>query len=647
MDGYRARITPQAGQPLPSASPEVFGAGVAASLEKVGQAAHQREVQSYLADRRLRENSQQASFAEQFAKARADMNDERREGRKSDDPGHAERLREKWEEKSAELLDGIEFEDLRERNRAALTSWGSEFVSREADWEDLRQADLTKERFGEALSTAANRTRRLEDPQDYTDEIKAQYAAIDGFDLSDGEKTALRKETDRQLGIGYIQGWIDRDPQGALAAIQSGAFDDAIPPAQIEALINSAGVEIRRKEAQAAQAKAQAQSEFRERVRSVKELDDQGIDITGQLPDLIAEAQANGMTDLALELEGMSVTAEFGRQYEGATPALLQQRLAVLRGKAKPSISEQRETKWIEERLPGIEQRFDSDPAGYLLRDGGAAAPPPIDFADPASLARRGRWARGASETSGRPVPPLTKAEAQQVAANFDLGKRQGALGAMEMLSRFGPETAAAAARQIAPDDPTIAVMVTLDPDMRARALDGREVLRNDREFLTRRISEDSRLERDVEGINARFAQALRTVEPGQRAAIRRTAWRIVAGEMDSTGGELTDDLYYGAINRALGAEGKGEARKGGLGKWEDNWFLLPEGVTSAQFGRAIRTTLDKSKAPPVNPDGSRVTNLRGVFPVLIGGGYYEFHARSGAVLQRADGTPWRVRVGG
>jgi hypothetical protein len=185
--------------------------------------------------------------------------------------------------------------------------------------------------------------------------------------------------------------------------------------------------------------------------------------------------------------------------------------------------------------------------------------------------------------------------------------------------------------------------MVTLPRQYRQLALDGRDAIKANPKIISSKdmAPDDAEL---IETYDARFAEALRSVPPAQRDAVLRVAGNIAAGATDQSGGALTPDTYWKALNMALGATGTGPDRKGGLASWGDHWFVLPDGVTPGGWGAAVQREARDGPNTPVNPDGSPAS-LQRAFPVAVGNGVYEFRTATGAVVMGSQGGPWRVTV--
>jgi hypothetical protein len=637
MPGYKSQVAPQAGRPLPAVSAVDYGAGVAEGIGRLAGAVYGAKKGEYQVDRRQRENAEWSEFQVQFAAEREAAAAAAREARQSDDPEHAQKMAQHWQQAEERLLDRLTFDDLKGRARGSLASWGAQFRTGEADWQDLRTAEIATDQYRDQRDAGANRVRRMDNAGDYAAELKIQRDALDGMKVPGKVRDKLWEETEQTYAVAFLQGRMDEDPSGAMALIDSGAFDEVLTPAQVEALKNGAAVEVRRSQAQAEREVAAAEREVRDELAILTTRDGDGIDVGEEAAALRPKLEALGMDKELEKLAGIEANAAFARAYEGAPPAQLEQRLAVLTAKDKPSDAEQREAEWIRDKLPGITTRFTDDPVGFYAREGGPSAPPPLDMQDPASVAARSKWARrhGVAEV-------LTKTEAAVWAKAYGEG-RQGEEMVMGLLAALPPDQAMRAARMVDPADETLAVIVTLPEIYRNQARRGREALKADRKLFAEAL-EDLDTEEAVAAMTTQFHRALRGgVPPDQRKAINDTAKMLAAGMVDKHGGGFTPDLWRKSLNQAMGAYTVGGEQRGGFGLWKGDWFLLPDGVAPRQFGAWARR--QAAEGGPVNPDGSPA-NIHRATPVAVGGGVYEFRTTGDRVLRDAEGNAWRIQWG-
>lgn len=640
-------MSPRAAQPLPATSPDAFGAAIGRALQGAGEVAHSEARQDFSIKKKLGQDREFLEFNRRFGAVREEAAALSRTARPDADVGHGAAMAAAWDKLRAKALDGIADREVRQRAEAAVDEFGLRFRNGEADHEVVAVSQRNVQAFGEALDIAANRTRRLENLDDWGTELKLQYDAVDALKtLSLAQRDKLKDEAEQVLAGAYLDGMIERDPEAAKAFIASGQFDAMLTPQLAERLRNAADVEIRRAEAKVEQEQRLAGAAFRKRVATVKELASQGIDVTDQLAALRDEAAALGDSKLALDLDGMVADNTFAKVYEGQTPVQVERRIAELGRLENPGAEQQRELAWLKKHQGALAKGFDKDPVGFAMRQGGASAPPPIDFEDPATLAARGQWARTYAEAVGRPVQPLSAQEAANLRANYTSGTA-GERGVMDLLVRMGPAQARAAARQIAPQDEPLQVMVTLGKPVRDIALRGRDILKQDRQFIAKALKDDFELDEGMQAIDREFTDATRGLGAARGKYID-TARRIMAGYMDRDGVPPSQEMWRQSLHMALGGTGKpsgGDGGRGGLGRWtDDNWFVVPAGLTPREFSAQLQQAMVSGRTRPVNPDGSPI-NHRAVVPVQVGPDRYQLRTRGGNVVKDGKGRDWTFEV--
>lgn len=627
---------------MPQVSAESFGAGVGRELERAGDMFHAEAIEDARIERDLRDNAEWAEFQTGFAKSREEFDLLAADSRQSDDPGHARTLAESWKQREQELLGRLTSDRLKQRAGASMAEWGGSYRTREAIWEQTRQAEISVDRYGESLRAAEGRVRRLETPEDYAAESKIQMDAIGGLAVSDELREQLIEETEQRLAIAYIRGTTDRDPALAKGLLSSNAFDGILTGDQVEALMNGAEVEVRRAEAEAARAQRDQVAAIREQIEYFEERHGNGFfdQDPEAFDEAIAAAKAIGDPVLVEQLTELQAQEAFGRIWGPQNANALQRagRIGELAGKDKLTDPEVRELAFLQRHAESWANEERNDPVGQAARRGGEAPPPPLDFGDPATMQARGRWAQA------RGLPPLRQDEARALGEIFDSGA-QGREQVLGLFAQFQPAQAMAAAKMMDPEDRTLPVIATLNTRQRTTALRGREILADNRKFLEERLGGnaldvESQLALGQEQLN----QALQAVPYDERTAIVLTAQELMAGTMERTGGDWQEETFLQAINYVLGARGRGDEQRGGLSRWGGRAFILPDGVTKRAFVNATVAGARDSEDPPVNPDGS-LARLSGAYPVAIGPGLYEFHTGTGRPLMRRSGEIYRVNV--
>lgn len=643
--GYTSRVRVGAAAPLPGVSDASMGAGFGQAIGQVGEVIQQEKLEDARIERSLRDNAEWSAVLVEDAKAREALQTLAREGRNSDAPGHAERIGKALEAQRERLTGLVTSPRLKQQLDARIAEWGGNLRAREADWEFLRGQEKTVENVGESLKLLDGEARRAKTPLEFDKVVQTYRDGLKGLDLSDEVLGKLDREVQERAALGFVRGRIDAAPEEARALLDSGALDKFLTGDQVDVLRNGAEVEMRRIEAQRERETAEAKASLREKVQTFEQAEGMGLvqDDTAYDQAIVA-AQALGDDSLVLKLTGLKANNAFTKVWgpENATALQREQRIAVLAGKGKLGPQEALELKFLRDKAPGWASQEASDPVGQAAMRGGTGAPPVVDFAEPKSIAARGQWA-AARSAEGRRVPAFTATEARELGKLYDSG-RQGEEQVLAVLAALPPAQAMESAKQIDPNDRTLPIIATLDERRRNMARRGREALKANGRLLADMLKEDPDLDEAVATLNRGFEDALRNVPPDQRSAIFETAKQIAAGQLDKFGQPLNSELWEISLNLALGGQTINGERLGGLGKWGERTFLLPQGVSGKSFTGAVISEAQTSKDPPVNPDGS-TANLYRLIPVAVGSGIYEFRNGAGTSVKRKSGKVYQVRV--
>lgn len=651
--GYDSQIMPQdAARPV-TASPEAFGAGIGQALERAGDGLHRSQLRSFQVEKQVTADQENADFAHKFALHRQNMDGIVAETRANAAPGaagHVEQVMEANEAARETMLEGLTDPAVQRRAQQQWDEYSTRLHDGATTFSAVAGANKLVQDVKGLTDVGANRVRQGVDPQAYIEEVKQAYAAIDAMrGISADQKAQLRREqVDQKYGIAFLNHMVDTNPRGALDQLDQGAFNDVLEPAQIDQLRNAAGVEIRRGEAAAQHAVNLQKAEIGQKVGVLEEADRQGIALPQADYDAaITQLTAIGDADRALKIEGLRDNARFAQIYEGQSPVQRQQRLAELQAKKNPSAPEQREIKWLTDKSGALDSRFESDPTGFAIANAPAGMRPPAGdvINDPAVMAGRASWAARASVAYGRPVPPLTKSEADQLKANKARGEDQ----VLRTLDAIGdPVQRLAAARQIDGADTAFQHMALINPHTRPTIRAGADKLKSDPKFLTVNAKEDPGRDEAFKAWEVKTRVALKEMGIPDQDATLAIAKQFLAGTLSHSGGDVnavTGNMLDLGLRVALGGSIKNGKPIGGLGNWGGRPFVLPETDGNPDFGaRVTRWLQGRAKNPPVNPDGSPIA-IRDLTPVLIGPGRYRWEA-GGRVAVGKDGKPLIMELG-
>lgn len=653
---YERQVRVQATTPRPMASPESYGAGLGRSIEGIGSELHRRDIVERRIERDATRTRETTEWSARFARWREEQAMRLRElrgGAAAGAAGHAEAVRAALNEGRETLLDGFTEDSVSALARQQLESWSTNVQIGEADWADVQRIARTESDWVEGRTIAANRSRRLSSMDDFATELEMLRDQRELLDLNQDQKAALSREDEQALTIAFLQGAIERDPVSAKAMLGSPLFDDVLEPGQVEALLNGSEVEIRRLEAAQARQAAEAEAAVRESIATLEELNRQGIEIPEA--DLAAATRAAGLlgdTSLALKLDGIRADNAFAKIWGNgnATPLQREQRMIALAGLDKRTPEQDRELNYLRTNSGPMDSAFEGDPVRALAAQEGA---PALDWADPASIAERARWAAVQSRATGRIVPVASKAELGPLQDMLE--KDGGTYAVLEALDQVAdPAIRVETARLIAPSDPLFQRLATVEPLYRPTIRRGEQALTANKAILTPADKSGDAADL-LAGMRRDLDRALRFVDPEDRQAIIDTANNYLAGRLDRTGrsvDELPPEWAQGALAIALGgrmvARDGANVMLGGLGRWGGEPFAIEDGYSEADLKQALWNDVaaaEKIGLGPVNrADGSKAKIARAT-PVLVGPGRYQWYDAAGGVLVNTTGAPFVSRV--
>ena len=574
-----------------------------------------------------------------------------REGRNSDEPGHAARVAEALREREEALIGTVSSPRLKQQVRARLNEWGGNLRAREGDWEFLRQQEVTVENFVEQRGIVEGRTRRAATPNEFGTELQLQFDAIDTLNVSDEVKGKLRNETEQVLSVSFLRGLTDRDPEAARALIDEGAFDGILSGDQVEALRNGTEVEIRRVEAQRQREQADQIAAVRQSIGIFEIREGAGLvsDET-EFDEPIALARAIGDEEKALRLTVLQQNTRFMRVLgpENATALQRSNRLAELNGKDKRSDLENLELAFLQRHAPAWASAERADPVGQSKLRGGSGAPPVIDPADGLTWNARAAWA------GARNAPLFDKDEV--AAISEQLQTPQGEVAVLAELDKIAdPAAKARAAQQLAPNDPTFRQISMLGPKARATIRQGRKAMANNPKFFS-----DLDLDVEEQFIEADrvITSALREFDVDLADGAREVMRQFIAGNATGRGlGSFSDVPDRESVRRlirvsmavAMGGSVQNGRVLGGFDDWNGRPYALPETMDEPEFKQVVNQRLrEVADNPPINPDGSPANLFRAV-PVAMGGGVYQWETTGGKPIKQRQGdrlVNFRMKVG-
>ncbi|WP_404480044.1 hypothetical protein [Novosphingobium sp. BL-52-GroH] len=646
--GYEAQVMPKAGAPMPMASARTYGAELADTVGQVADDMHRREIRANQVQRSQRADQEASDFAHKNALHQQNMDGIVRQLRtnptSADYAEHVDLVQKADDAARENMLAGITEDSVRRRAVQQLDAQRTRLVGQEAEFAEVQRVAKTTLDAGSVLDINANRIRTSTEPADLGGAITDWHGYVDGLQgLTPVQKAKLRQQGEQTYTVAFVNHLNDTNPTAALAMLDAGTFGSVLDPQQIEQLRNGSMVEVRRAQAQVEHQANLENAAAREEIATATEQASQGIDVSAQLPGLMAKAAAMGDTSTVAKLQGLERDNAFARVWGKVSPLTRQQRLQALNAvpEAKRSETDQAEIKWLTDKGGSLDSQFNSDPVAFAAQTAPAGmGPPPITEWAPQELAQREKWMKGAVGAYGR-MEPLTGAEAkalQEQAIGSDGGYRQ----VLSTLGGFSGRTAMQAVRQVLPSDAFAQSVVALPAPIQRQALDGREIRKANPQIL-KAPKDDVATQEQLQGLRAGFNLALGNVPASQRNGILEVAENIAADALAKNGRlseQMSGAMLARALDAALGSTGSGPTKKGGIGWWNGTMYLLPDRVSEGGFaGHVSRYITDHPDQAPVNPDGTPA-NIRAARPVAIGGGRYQFMVGNRVIMGR-DGKPW------
>lgn len=656
-EGYKQQVGARAQEVGFQVSPDAYGAGVGRAISEAGQTLHQSELRDYQIQRRATADSEATDFARRFAEYRLTMDEAVKAQRNGGAPGgagHVDAIKGAYDKGRDSLFAGITEESVRRQAEQQFTAFGSSLLERESTWAEGARVGKVLDDFTSYRNIGANRVRGLSDQGAYQDEVKLAYSYIDGLNLDPQAKAKLQRETDQTYAVSFFNGAIDRDPVGARAILLSGKFNDVLEPQQIEQLLNGSAVEIRRADAEARTRASAVQQDVNESTDFVvKAIKDGTLADDADLAVLEQRATQAGLPPAKIyEIQDARVLNTVRREFQNAGPAVIADALretdaAIAKAGANADPRLVQRHNHLETVLGQRRSEIENDQLGFAAKNGIIGQP--IDWSAPApdAVAERIKAVDVAAKTAGVQPQYFTKDEVASLAGQIGAGK-QGALAALDAARAFGGARAVAAAKQLAPDDPVFAHLVTLSPEVAGIALAGREHLKTFPDANRPKEGDDNyhdlkdAFARQDRQVNA----ALESLDPKQRSAVWLTARELLAGYVAQGFGPLTPEMRMRAINNALWANGRDGQRRGGLATWGDRMFLRPSSMDSNEFTRRVQWTVAHGNGGgPVNVDGSPA-RLAAAYPVFVRPNVYRFDGKDGRPLRKKDGSVFTVWTG-
>lgn len=632
--GYDARVMPQAGAPLPMASARTYGAELAETVDQAAQDMHRRELRAYQVQRQRAAEAEASRSNRDFANFRIGHDEWSRQRQAQGYDGYTVDVMQRIDAAQERAKEGVTEDSVRASIDAKFDAYRTAEHDRAMVWEEGQR--IGTEIVADENSSDAVAAMLTRDPSRLKEELTFGLLSIEEKSWDPKLKAEQQARRIRKYTAATGQGLAVTNPAELQAMIGRGEFD-VLGPAGVRALQNMAQGTVNQQVATA-----------KEEVRALEARRDRGEVIPqGDWERAASFVESAGDKAWAEKLRGHAEDAQFDQVWgpTAAMPLQRQQRMAALAAKGDGrSQAENREFKYLQDNSGKFASAFDSDSMGLMIERGGIA---PIDWSDPASLARRSRDRRAAAAAAGREVAFASNAELAALRDEYGAG-RAGELSVLRTLDGIDDDMDRdRVARQVAPNDANFRHLAQVRPQQREMVIRGQAALKANPQMLTvpdANPRAKDRIGKSMTAIEDEVRRAFRGMSAEYADQAVQTAREYMAGALWKDGAGNVADGYSEARHReavrvALGGYNKGgNTPIGGIGHWvsPERAFVVPDGFTEIGFEVGVardRRRQEREGRGPVDRDGRTPFDLKNATPVMIAPGMYRWETRAGVVM--------------
>jgi hypothetical protein len=606
MPGYQSQLDPaNVATPLAPASAEDFGASIGRALEQGGAT-----IDHAIHTIRERDRDQQATDAAvtlanvstAIDKAAIDARDHAAPGGE----GHSDGVAAAFDQQRDAALARIKDPKIRSAFTARYAELRDHVVTREYGWEAGKRVDKLATDFDNTGTTFANGQASNPDAVGLEVSLNTIQTAGDALTGVDADtKKKLIKQQQNKVAIAYgnaeaianpdlILGDPAKGYKGILAEPQYTRF---LEPDDIERLRSAAGVEQRRREAEARQQRNLEEAQVREGVSLIgKRIAAGDLSVSDQEFDTAeAGAKKYDLKGPEFDLANWRDQRDVNKETRTWNPATWHANIDALEAKGdKRTVAENLRLNHLQEAAPGAIGRFNADPYAAAAVAGNAA--PQVDWSnpDPRAIDQRVAWARSFAKSSGLVNVPYLSVDELKV---FRDRAAQGPAGQLEvaatMRQAFGAANASGVVRQIDPNSKDLQLMVGLHPRVAELYRKGVAALEAKTVKLGGEGDEGAADQQAMRDIFAEYAGAIPT---DMQPAVLNAARNITAGmaaeyrDFNPSGSDLST-AFRGAMQRAGGMTGAfsdGHNSPGGFVNWQGRQTWIPSTMTRDDFQRRL-----------------------------------------------------------
>jgi hypothetical protein len=653
---YQPQVSAGGSTPQRGGTPEQYGAGVGAQMERLGGQLEGAQLAAYRADLDRQKASEASDVGVQLARLRAsapEQIEQLRDAAPADGAGHVKQVDGWLQTQTDKILGGVQNHEVAEHFRGVAENMRASLIGDETAWAHGQRALHLVSNAGETARLLS--TQEATAPSDHVgDSLNLFAKTVQGLGLDANTAEKATREGQRDIAVANLRGRIDTGhPEAALALVDSGVFNQyGLTDEDISGLRAHAETEIRRKQVELRQALTEQRQDANTFLQTITDR------VTNHIPVPPEDFQRAGtlLANPDLKLDGklfdmgkMAAYDHFARVYRNASPVTISGRIKRLDAEIaekgdKVDPSHVLERDWLATALPQRSAEQRGDPLARYARGGGELTP--IDWDDPKTLGNRLIHARLAQGRDGGPLTVLQEEEAAPLRQQMESGGAAGRVEVANALAQGGSDFAVAAARQIAPHDMhfrVAAALAAIGPQGRAAARDsllGSEAIATHRTIVREDVAQR---------VFGQHADALTGLDPQMQHGLYDTALGIFAtrrlkqGKVEwpnaKQGGDDGDAraAFRWAINAALGASRRpnGEV-EGGFGEWAGHMIVLPGGMSQREFETAF------SRASP--DDFARAAG--GVTPVFANGHAPTWGQFKSLKLEAVGDGLYRLRFG-
>jgi hypothetical protein len=465
----------------------------------------------------------------------------------------------------------------------------------------------------------------------------------------------------RDIGTRFVY---ESDQGPDIARTYAERFKDHLTPDDAFAIDSAARVQANSLAAEQRRLEAEAKREAREQAREAGQraedtlrLINDGVPVPAPvLASALEDARTSGRGALEDSIKTGGFKNNLTVEYRDHTPAEIQNRLNVLGATIKKAGDHPDPNDVIEfDHLSHLRDKsaadLNRDPLSWGASHLGIQVPR-LDIANPASIRARVTAATRISQRTGAPIRPLTDDEAAALTPTVAHGSIEERRTLIQRLANFG-SAGTLAAEQIAPNDSAFHALVGLATSRNrpaaalyiGYALQGPEALKKNPKLVK---------DAEAQARFARFAGGAFRLLPNVSTAVYQNALNILAGYADQKGmpdWEHAQGEFEGSVNGALGSYVHNGVRYGGLGIWQGERVILPDGMSQDEFDhRLSRSSTDMlnrgGNGTPVWSNGKRLNlgEFKRMHLVAVGDGIYRV-SDGRNYIARAEGGFYEMNV--